>query len=85
MGFIYTGKAPYLYSHSMVTGLLAVPDRYGLEGLKVMCEDALCWKLSVENAAHTLILADLHSTEQLKTQALDFITVHVPEVSKTSG
>lgn len=31
------------------------------------------------------ILADLQSTEQLKTQALNFITVHVPEVSKTSG
>lgn len=38
-----------------------------------MCEDALCTNLSVKNAAETLILADLHSAEQLKTQAVDFI------------
>ncbi|XP_060249299.1 speckle-type POZ protein-like [Meriones unguiculatus] len=83
MGFIYTGKAPNL--HTMATGVLAAADRYGLERLKVMCVDALCRDLSVENAAHTLILADLHSAEQLKMQALDFITLHASEVSETSG
>ncbi|XP_021052422.1 TD and POZ domain-containing protein 4-like [Mus pahari] len=85
MYFIYTGMAPHLHSHSMACDMLAAADKYGLEGLKVMCEDALCRDLSVENAAHTLILADLHSTEHLKTQALDFITVYASEVSKTSG
>ncbi|XP_060249294.1 speckle-type POZ protein-like [Meriones unguiculatus] len=83
MGFIYTGKAPNC--HTMTTGVLAAADRYGLEGLKVMCEDALCRDLCVENASHTLILADLHSAEQLKMQALDFITVHASEVSETLG
>ena len=85
MGFIYTGKAPHLHSHSMACDLLAAADRYGLEDLMVMCEDALCRSLSVENAAHTLIVADLHSTEHLKTQALHFIIVYASEVSKTSG
>ncbi|KAI0615951.1 TD and POZ domain-containing protein 5, partial [Pyrenophora tritici-repentis] len=76
MGFIYTGKAPHLHSHSMACDLLAAADRYGMEGLMVLCEDALSRNLSVENAAHTLILADLHSAQQLKTQALDFIALH---------
>ncbi|XP_051012897.1 speckle-type POZ protein-like [Acomys russatus] len=83
MGFIYTGKAPNL--HSLAPGVLAAADRYGLEQLKVMCEDALCRHLSVENAAHTLFLADLHSAQQLKMEALGFITVHASEVSETSG
>ncbi|KAL6093493.1 hypothetical protein STEG23_030055 [Scotinomys teguina] len=83
MNFIYTGKAPDL--DSMADGVLAAADKYGLERLKVMCEDALCRNLSVENAAHTLILADLHSSGQLKTQALDFITAHASEVPETSG
>lgn len=48
-------------------------SQYALERLKVMCEDALCTSLSVENAAEILILADLHSADQLKTQAVDFI------------
>ena len=84
MGFIYTGKAPHLHIHSMACDLLAAADRYGLEGLMAMCEDALCRNLSVKNAAHTLILADLHSTEKLKTQALDFIAYYASEVCETS-
>ncbi|XP_059132289.1 speckle-type POZ protein-like [Peromyscus eremicus] len=83
MDFIYTGTAPDL--DSVAAAMLAAADRYGLERLKVMCEDALCRDLSVEKAAHTLFLADFHSAGQLKTQALDFITAHASEVSETSG
>ncbi|XP_052588117.1 speckle-type POZ protein-like [Peromyscus californicus insignis] len=83
MDFIYTGTAPDL--DSMADALLAAADRYGLERLKVMCEDALFRNLSVDNAAHTLFLADLHNSGQLKTQALDFITAHASEVCETSG
>ncbi|XP_028617451.1 TD and POZ domain-containing protein 1-like [Grammomys surdaster] len=85
MGFIYTGKMPHFHSHSMATGVLAAADKYGLEDLMAMCEDALCRNFSVENAAYTLILADLHSRNHLKTQALDFISLHASEVSETSG
>ncbi|XP_036032122.1 speckle-type POZ protein-like [Onychomys torridus] len=82
MDFIYTGTAPDL--DSMVATVLAAADKYGLECLKIMCEDALFRDLSVENAAHTLFLADLHSSGQLKTQTLDFITAHASEGSETS-
>uniref|UniRef100_A0A8C7YV00 Speckle type BTB/POZ protein n=1 Tax=Oryzias sinensis TaxID=183150 RepID=A0A8C7YV00_9TELE len=68
MCFIYTDKAPNL--DKMADDLLAAADKYALERLKVMCEDALCTSLSVENAADILILADLHSADQLKTQAI---------------
>ncbi|XP_052575306.1 speckle-type POZ protein-like [Peromyscus californicus insignis] len=83
MDFIYTGTAPDL--DSMAAAVLAAADKYGLEHLKVMCEDALCRDFSVENAAHTLFLADLHNAGQLKTQTLDFITAHASEVSETSS
>ncbi|KAM5151933.1 speckle-type POZ protein-like isoform 2-T2 [Mantella aurantiaca] len=71
MRFIYTGKAPNL--DKMADNLLAAADKYALERLKVLCEEALCSNLSVENVADVLILADLHSAEQLKAQAIDFI------------
>ncbi|XP_041493785.1 speckle-type POZ protein-like [Microtus oregoni] len=83
MNFIYTGKEPVL--HSMADAVLAAADKYCLERLKVMCESALCRDLSVENAAHTLLLADLHSSVQLKSQAMDFITAHASEVFQTSS
>ena len=83
LGFLYTGKAPNL--HSMAHALLAAADKFGLERLKLLCEDALCRDLSVENAAQALVLADLHGAGQLKTQALAFVTDHASEVSETSS
>ncbi|KAI1230382.1 hypothetical protein IHE44_0010365, partial [Lamprotornis superbus] len=86
MCFIYTGKAPNL--DKMADDLLAAADKYALERLKVMCEDAL--------GTEILILADLHSADQLKTQAVDFINYcpltppclpssHASDVMETSG
>ena len=45
-----------------------------------MCEESLCNNLSVENAADTLILADLHSAEQLKAISIEFINRSVVRV-----
>jgi len=51
----------------------AVWLQYALERLKVMCEEALCVSLSVDNVSDVLALADLHCAEQLRTHAIDFI------------
>uniref|UniRef100_G1QB14 Speckle type BTB/POZ protein n=1 Tax=Myotis lucifugus TaxID=59463 RepID=G1QB14_MYOLU len=83
MCFIYTGKAPNL--DKMADGLLAAADKYALERLKVLCEEALSRQLSEENAAEMLTLADLHSADQLKTQAVDFINSHAEDVLETQG
>jgi len=81
--FIYTGKATNL--EKMADDLLAAADKYALDRLKVMCEEALCTNLLVDNAADILILADLHSAEQLKAQAIDFINMHATDVMDTIG
>ena len=57
----------YLY-HSPPSSL-----QYALERLKKMCEESLCNNLNTDNAADTLILADLHSAEQLKSMAIEYI------------
>jgi len=83
--FIYTGRTATSLD-TMAADLLAAADKYALERLKVMCEEALCNGLTVENVSDVLILADLHSAEQLKAQAIEFInTRHVTDVMETSG
>ena len=42
-----------------------------------MCEEALCSNLMVDNVCEILVLADLHSAEQLKTHAMDFINRYI--------
>ena len=42
-----------------------------------MCEEALCNGLTVENVCDVLILADLHSAEQLKAQVDISVTTPV--------
>ncbi|KAL6030366.1 hypothetical protein STEG23_034371 [Scotinomys teguina] len=79
MDFIYTGKPPNL--DSRVDALLAAADKYGMKCQKVMCEDALCMDLTVENASHTLFLDDLHRAEHLKRQTRLHYS-HVSEVSR---
>lgn len=81
--FIYTGKAPNL--EKMADDLLAAADKYALERLKVMCEEALCSNLVIDNVAEILVLADLHSADQLKGVAIDYINSHATDVMETSG
>lgn len=81
--FMYTGLAPNL--ERMADELLAAADKYQLCRLKVMCEQSLCLSLSNENACDTLILADLHSAEHLKMQAIDYINQHANEVMESEG
>ncbi|XP_060589968.1 speckle-type POZ protein B-like [Ruditapes philippinarum] len=81
--FIYTGKAPNL--EKMADDLLAAADKYALDRLKVMCEEALCSSLTIENVCEILVLADLHSADQLKTHAIDFINSHATDVMETQG
>jgi len=83
LSFLYTGSAPNL--DGMASELLAAADKYQLDRLKVMCEESLCTNLAVENVASIVILADLHSAQQLKQVSLDFINNHAMDVMETAG
>ncbi|VDP97308.1 unnamed protein product [Trichobilharzia regenti] len=65
--------------------LLATPDKYQLERLKTMCEEALVECPSVENACDIFGLADMHNAEQLKAHTLEFIMLHAHDICETEG
>jgi speckle-type POZ protein len=50
-----------------------------------MCEQSLCSTLTNENACDTLVVADLHSAEHLKTHSIEYINLHANEVMETPG
>ncbi|XP_065214345.1 speckle-type POZ protein-like B [Planococcus citri] len=70
--YIYTGNVKNTEMATFVD-LLVVAEKYDLQSLKFLCEDALCKRLSNDNAANILIMADLHQSEKLKAAAISFI------------
>ncbi|KAH9363686.1 hypothetical protein HPB48_022222 [Haemaphysalis longicornis] len=83
LSFIYTDRAPNL--EKFAENLLVVADKYALQRLKEMCEERLCFDLSIDTAAERLAFADMHNADQLKTRAIDFITGHILPVMETEG
>ncbi|CAH8852679.1 unnamed protein product [Trichobilharzia szidati] len=81
--YIYTGQVVGM--DRLAHELLAAADKYQLERLKTMCEEALVESLSVENACDIFGLADMHNAEQLKAHTLEFIMLHAHDVCETEG
>lgn len=79
--YIYSGKSPNIESQS--DRLLAAADKYDLVGLKSMCEEVLCAKISVENAVDLLVLADSSCAGWLKARANHFINTRVKYIIHT--
>ena len=65
--------------------LLAAAARYQVLGLLALCETTLFRRLSVETAAETLRVADMHDMESLKQTELNFISKNVEAVVETEG
>jgi speckle-type POZ protein len=75
--FMYTDALPQDEQDGdgveMARGLLAAADRYKLERLKLMCEEALCRRIDVETVAATLVAAEEHRCQALKAACLEFM------------
>ncbi|CAL5011200.1 unnamed protein product [Urochloa decumbens] len=57
----------------LIQQLLVAADRYDVQGLKSVCENALCERLDVETVAAMLALADQQNCNKLKSACIDFI------------
>lgn len=98
--FIYTGKSSLEQrlqikeqkdqkeqekEQHLAIELLQAANKYQLDRLKLICEEALYKTLSADSVAEILSLADLYNAAQLKNQAIEFISTHATEVIETEG
>ena len=67
--------------------LLVAADRYGMERLKLMCEDKLCKYIDVGTVAAILTLADQHHCHGLKKACFEFLSsaANLRAVAATDG
>ncbi|KAJ1276191.1 hypothetical protein BS78_05G195300 [Paspalum vaginatum] len=54
--------------------LLAAADMYGLERMKLVCQEKLCNHVRADSVARMLALADLHHCPGLKDACFDFLS-----------
>ncbi|XP_014673491.1 PREDICTED: protein roadkill-like isoform X3 [Priapulus caudatus] len=73
--FIYTGNANNVAR--MAEKLIAAAEKYALGRLKIMCEEALCSNMNIDNVVDIFILANHQSAVQLEDRCIDFIKSHV--------
>ncbi|KAM0894370.1 hypothetical protein ACQ4PT_024533 [Festuca glaucescens] len=77
--YIYTDSLPKCedkraYSAAEMQHLLVAADRYGLERLKLRCEQELCKKLDAKTITTSMKLADQHDCKRLKDACLEFVS-----------
>ncbi|KAJ3704856.1 hypothetical protein LUZ61_008561 [Rhynchospora tenuis] len=76
--FIYMDSLPDMSDENIplviiTQHLLVAADRYGLDGLKSLCEDRLLRDISMDTAISTLALAEELDLKELKEHCLSFI------------
>ncbi|KAL6953831.1 hypothetical protein U1Q18_046961 [Sarracenia purpurea var. burkii] len=81
--YMYTGNVENL--EELADDLFNAADKYDLGELKALCENILSNNLSIDNAAKTLALADMHNANKLKTETMAYIVVKIKEVMDTEG
>ena len=65
--------------------MLIVSERYMLDGLKIMCEDAIRKGIDVESVSSLLITSTRHNAEVLKKISLDFVLENFETVKLSEG
>lgn len=82
--FIYCGKIGSIEANELQKLILAA-DKYSVENLVNICGNRLFSKLSIENAVHTLMIADLVRINYLKKNCIDLILKYKDKVIETEG
>ncbi|CAN6290294.1 unnamed protein product [Urochloa humidicola] len=74
--YAYTDALPEMDKEeedAVLRNLLVAADRYGLQRLKLICENKLCRLVSVGAVEITLALAEKHKCDRLKEACLQFL------------
>jgi speckle-type POZ protein len=74
--FMYTDAPPpdLQEAATMAERLLVAADRYGLDKLKPVCEEALCKNIDTSSVASTLVLAERHRCPGLREACMRFLS-----------
>ena len=77
--YLYTGQIKD-FNKSIAIEVLGLADAYGIENLKVLCENSLIHSVDNENVAEFLMDAHWYSAHDLKKFCMDYIIKNFNDV-----
>ena len=83
--YIYTDQVDTTVLQEDPTHLMAAADIYGLDRLKLICEETMAKKMNAETCGWMLLAADQHHAEQLKRCCLLFIVRNMKAIVETES
>jgi hypothetical protein len=81
--YLYTDEIDETLSFQKAMDVFIAADRFGIDRLKRICEQAILMDISAENACEIFHAADLHNATILRKKSLEFILRHYDVVVKT--
>lgn len=83
LSYLYLDEITIETSSSDLMALFVAADRFGIERLKRICEQAILSTLTVENACVIFLAADMSSASLLRKKSVEFILRNYDAVLKT--
>ncbi|GIY48460.1 speckle-type POZ protein A [Caerostris extrusa] len=80
--FLYTGETEELKTQELLA-LFVAADKYDLPKLKKNCSISLCSRVTSDIALNVLVVANLHSDEDLKEAAIQTVLENAIDVMKS--
>ena len=81
--YVYTDECDFAGNSVSVVSLFQAADKFGLERLKCMCQNAMLDVLDASNAASLFARADEFNAAHMRALAFNYIIAHFDEVSVT--
>lgn len=83
--YIYCGFINEQVLHDHTIEILAIADKFDVEGLRNKCESLLVQRVTKSNAASILQAADMYHALKLKKKVLAVVTEHFMEIIATDA
>lgn len=79
--FVYTGKLNKIVEFARQ--LYIASHRYGLNDLKIICEDAMCCDLKDDNVVDYVKFADKHGAKRLRMNSIILLKSNIKDIVKS--
>jgi len=81
--YMYSGSLPDIFEDDHAPSLIEIAEKYGLDPLKIICQNKLISHLSISNVCQMMILADTHNADLLMSACIPLVKSFINQLLNT--